>query len=55
MVETFELIRKAKNGDESACEKIIENNTPLIWSIVRRFLGRGVDSDDLYQLGCLAF
>ncbi len=53
MVETFELIKKAKSGDESACKKIIENNTPLIWSIVRRFLGRGVDSDDLYQLGCL--
>ena len=53
MTETFELIKKAKNGDEDACEKIIKNNTPLIWSIVRRFLGRGVDSDDLYQLGCL--
>ena len=53
MTETFELIKKAKNGDEDACEKILENNTPLIWSIVRRFLGRGVDSDDLYQLGCL--
>lgn len=53
MTETFELIKKAKSGDETACEKLIENNTPLIWSIVRRFLGRGVESDDLYQLGCL--
>ena len=53
MIETFELIKRAKNGDDDACEQIIRNNTPLIWSIVRRFLGRGTDPDDLYQLGCL--
>lgn len=53
MTDTVELIRAAKNGDEDAFEKIIKENSPLIWSIVRRFLGRGTDSDDLYQLGCL--
>lgn len=53
MTETVELIRAAKNGSEDAFEKIIKDNSPLIWSIVRRFLGRGTDSDDLYQLGCL--
>ena len=53
MAEIFELIEKAKNGDKDACGQIIETNTPLIWSIVRRFLGRGAESDDLYQLGCL--
>lgn len=53
MTNTFELIRAAKNGDESAFEQIVKENSPLVWSIVRRFLGRGVDPDDLYQLGCL--
>lgn len=50
---TDELLQSAKHGDNSACEKLIENNNGLIWSIVRRFFGRGVDSDDLYQLGCI--
>ena len=53
MRDTLELIRAAKSGDEDACEKLIKDNSPLIWSIVRRFLGRGTESDDLYQLGCL--
>lgn len=53
MTDTFELIKLAKRGDELAFEKIVKDNSPLIWSIVRRFLGRGADADDLYQLGCL--
>lgn len=53
MSETELLIESAKNGDELAFEKLITDNNPLIWSIVKRFLGRGYDSDDLYQLGCL--
>ncbi len=53
MTDTIELIRAAKHGDEDAFEKIITDNSALIWSIVRRFLGRGVDADDLYQLGCV--
>lgn len=53
MTDTIELIRAAKAGDEGAFEKIITTNSPLIWSIVRRFLGKGADRDDLYQLGCL--
>ncbi len=43
----------AKNGDECALEAIIRDNSGLVWSIVRRFLGRGVDAEDLYQLGCM--
>ncbi len=53
MTDTIELIRAAKHGDEIAFEKIITDNSALIWSIVRRFLGRGTDADDLYQLGCV--
>lgn len=52
---TEELLQNAKNGDEHACEKLIESNNGLIWSIARRFFGRGVDPDDLYQLGCMGF
>ena len=50
-----ELIRLARQGDESACERLVTENSGLIWSIARRFFGRGVDPDDLYQLGCLGF
>ena len=50
-----DLIDKAKNGDKAAAEKLIEANTGLIWSIARRYFGCGIDSDDLYQLGCLGF
>ncbi len=50
-----ELIALAKQGDRSACERLIVENSGLIWSIARRFFGRGVDADDLYQLGCLGF
>ncbi len=48
-------LQAAKTGDEAACEQAIQENAGLIWSIVRRYYGRGVDPDDLYQLGCLGF
>ena len=50
-----ELLRCAKDGDREAQEQLVVNNTGLIWSIARRHFGRGVDPDDLYQLGCLGF
>ena len=50
-----ELLERARQGDKSACQQAIEENTGLIWSIVRRYYGRGVDPEDLYQLGCLGF
>lgn len=50
-----ELIRLAKEGDRDAGEALIIGNSGLIWSIARRYFGRGVDPDDLYQLGCLGF
>lgn len=50
-----ELLQQAVQGDKSAKEQLVQENSPLIWSVVRRFFGRGVDPDDLYQLGCLGF
>lgn len=55
MNETYDLIRKSQSGDETAREKLLEENSGLVWAVVRRFLGRGVETDDLYQLGCLGF
>lgn len=45
----------ARDGDREAAERLVVENSGLIWSIVRRFFGRGVEADDLYQLGCLGF
>ncbi len=50
-----ELLEAAARGDEQACEQMLRENSGLIWSIVRRYYGRGVEPDDLYQLGCLGF
>lgn len=50
-----ELLKAAAQGDEQACEQMLRENSGLIWSIVRRYYGRGVEPDDLYQLGCLGF
>lgn len=51
----LELLRAAQAGDRDACERAVAENSGLIWSIVRRYYGRGVEADDLYQLGCLGF
>lgn len=55
MNELEELIIRSQKGDPEASEQLITDNSGLIWSVVRRFLGRGVEGDDLYQLGCLGF
>ena len=49
------LLDQAKKGDRDAREQLLTENTGLIWSVVRRFYGRGAEPDDLYQLGCLGF
>lgn len=49
------LLEAARDGDTQACEQVLVENNGLIWSIVRRYYGRGVEPDDLYQLGCLGF
>ncbi len=55
MTRTEELIKQAQDGQESAKEALVIENSGLIWSVARRFLGRGVEADDLYQLGSLGF
>ena len=50
-----ELINGAQQGDERALERMVEENSGLIWSVARRFFGRGAEPDDLYQLGCVGF
>ena len=55
MSATLELLRAAQEGDRDACEQAVIENNGLIWSVVRRYYGRGVDPEDLYQLGCLGF
>ena len=55
MTRTEELIALAQRGDREAGEALIRENSGLIWSVAKRFLGRGTESEDLYQLGCLGF
>ncbi len=52
---TIEYIRLAKAGDGSAKERLIEHNVSLVKCIVKRYLGKGVDYDDLFQLACMGF
>ena len=51
--DVYELIERAKNGDADAKSYLVENNTGLVWSIVKKFYGRGYEADDLYQTGCV--
>ena len=55
MSELLTLLDRAQNGDNDACQQVLTENVGLIWSIVKRYSGCGVDTDDLYQLGCLGF
>ena len=53
--ELFALLDRAQNGDDDACQQVLLENSGLIWSIVKRYYGCGVEIDDLYQLGCIGF
>lgn len=53
MTKIEELIAQARAGDMQAKEQLVNDNAGLIWSVVRRFMGRGTEAEDLYQLGCL--
>ena len=55
MTRTEELIIRSQAGDEQAKQSLVDENNGLIWSVARRFIGRGAETDDLYQLGCLGF
>ena len=54
-VSTIEYIRRAKAGDSTAKEALIEHNVSLVKCIVKRYLGKGVDYDDLFQIACMGF
>ena len=55
MSELLTLLDRAQNGDNDACQQVLTENVGLIWSIVKRYSGCGVDTDHLYQLGCIGF
>ena len=50
-----DLIARSQAGDAQATEQLVKENAGLIWAVARRFIGRGAELDDLYQLGCLGF
>lgn len=51
--ETKALIKKAQNGNKWARDQLVEHNLRLVWSVVQRFLNRGYEADDLFQIGCI--
>ncbi|MCI9164220.1 MAG: RNA polymerase sporulation sigma factor, SigF/SigG family [Lachnospiraceae bacterium] len=53
MEDTTKLIRLAHEGDQKARDQLVLDNVGLVWSIVRRFAGRGHELEDLYQIGCI--
>ena len=53
MDHTIALIRKSHEGDEKAREQLVEENVGLIWCVVKRFYGRGTDTEDLFQIGSI--
>ena len=52
-MDTRLLLERAQNGDKAAREQLINDNVGLVWSTVRRFLGRGQEADDLFQIGVI--
>lgn len=55
MSRTEELLALAQAGDKEAGETLVNENSGLIWSVARRFIGRGTEMEDLFQLGCIGF
>ena len=53
MDHTIALIRKSHDGDESARVQLVEENVGLVWCVVQRFYGRGVEAEDLFQIGSI--
>jgi len=53
MADIYELIKRAQSGDIDATQEIVETNSRLVWSIVRKFIGRGCEPDDLFQIGSI--
>ena len=54
-MQTVELIARSRAGDPKAADRLVEENTGLIWAVAKRYFGRGVEPDDLFQLGSIGF
>ena len=52
-MDTMERIALAKEGDKQAQAQLVEENLGLVWSVVKKFAGRGYEADDLFQIGCI--
>ncbi len=52
-MDTIELIRLSQQGDKEARDRVITENVGLVWSIVRRFMSRGHETEDLFQIGSI--
>lgn len=53
MADNIELIEIAHAGDKEARDRLVEENIGLVWSVAKRFAGRGLDMEDLFQIGCI--
>ncbi len=53
MEETIALINRAHSGDKEARDTLVSENLGLVWSVIRRFAGRGAEMEDLFQIGCI--
>ncbi len=53
--KTLELVSLAQKGDQNAKTQLIQQNSPLIKSVIKRFKDKGIEYDDLYQIGCIGF
>ena len=53
MADTAELLKRAHQGDKEARDRLVLENTGLVWSIVKRFAGRGCETEDLFQIGSI--
>ncbi|UTR17081.1 RNA polymerase sporulation sigma factor SigF [Salipaludibacillus sp. LMS25] len=51
--EVKKLIAEAQQGNQEARDRLVSHNTRLVWSVVQRFLNRGYDQEDLFQIGCI--
>ncbi len=54
-LQILNLVEKAQNGDQNAKEVLLKENAPLIKSLIKRFKDKGIEYEDLYQLGCMGF
>lgn len=53
MDQTRELLRRAKEGNKEAKDRLVTENTGLVWNVIRGFHGRGYEMEDLFQIGCI--